>query len=175
MPPKDYVSRKPVNKNKPPQTVRKFPLVPIIIAIGIIGVFIGALFFLNNQTPESAPVIKTPQKKPDALPEVPEEQWEYVESLPNQTVPVEVPEQVDSGKRYRLQCGSFRTHGQAEQMKARLAFQGLSANIQETNGSSGKWFRVILGPFDSKRDAERDRHAARRASVTTCQMREIKT
>lgn len=174
MAPKDYVSRKPTPKKKQPAPKRNLPLVAIILSVVFIAAFVGALLFLNKQPSDPHPIVQKPESKPDALPDVPEEQWEYVESLPKQTITVEVPEQAESNQQYRLQCGSFKTHSQAEQMKARMAFQGLSAFIQETSGSNGKWFRVVLGPFDSKRDAERDRHVARRAGVTTCQMLELK-
>lgn len=174
MAPKDYVSRKPTPKKKPSAPKKPVPLVAVALALVVIAGFVIALLFLNQQPSVEPPSTHTTLPEPDALPQVPEEKWEYVESLPNQTVPVEVPEQEVSNKRYRLQCASLKVRADAETLKARLAFQGLSAKVEETNGSNGKWFRVVLGPYESKRQAERDRHAARRADVLSCQMLELK-
>ena len=69
-----------------------------------------------------------------------------------------------------MQCGSFRKQSQAEELKATIAFQGLESQVLESEGSKGIWFRVVLGPYESKRDAERDRHALRSARINRCQI-----
>ncbi len=79
-------------------------------------------------------------------------------------------EQEKSDKRYLMQCASFRTRAQADEMRAKIAFQGLEAQIRHSDGANGEWFRVILGPFDAKRDAERAKHALRKVNITTCQI-----
>jgi len=50
--------------------------------------------------------------------------------------------------RYFLQAGSFRRPGEAEQLRARLGFLGLKADIQTVNlAEQGIWYRVKVGPF----------------------------
>ena len=106
----------------------------------------------------------------ETLPELPEEEWEYIKTLPGYEVEVEVKEQEKSDKRYLMQCASFRTRAQAEEMKAKIAFQGLEALIRHSTGSNGDWFRVILGPYESKRDAEKAKHSLRKVNIATCQI-----
>ena len=50
--------------------------------------------------------------------------------------------------RYFLQAGSCRRPGEAEQLRARLGFLGLKADIQTVNlAEQGLWYRVKVGPF----------------------------
>lgn len=111
--------------------------------------------------------------KQDDLPELKEEEWEFMETLtdPDYEVKVELPEETPtSTQTFILQCGSFKKMEQAEQMRARIAFQGLESQIKESNGSNGRWYRVILGPFERKRLAEKDKHTLQRAGFTTCKI-----
>jgi len=109
----------------------------------------------------------------DDLPEMPEEKWEFIETLtdPDYEVKVELPKQADtSDKEYILQCGSFRKEEQAESMRAKIAFQGLESQIKPSNGKNGLWYRVILGPYKRKRAAEKDRHTLQRAGFNYCRV-----
>ena len=63
----------------------------------------------------------------------------------------------DPDARYLLQAGSFRSHGDADRLKAQLALQGFVANIQSVTVNGDTWHRVRLGPFDSAREADRTR------------------
>lgn len=57
--------------------------------------------------------------------------------------------------RYIIQAGSFKQYNQAEQLKARLAFSGFQARIQAFKLNEREtWYRVYIGPFDEKRQAE---------------------
>lgn len=58
-------------------------------------------------------------------------------------------EKAEEGVRYVLQAGSFASYGDADQLKARLALQGLIAHIQKvTIEGRGDFHRVRLGPYD---------------------------
>ncbi len=55
---------------------------------------------------------------------------------------------VEPGVRYVLQAASFATFAEADQLKAKLALSGLSAQIQKvTIEGQGDRYRVRLGPF----------------------------
>lgn len=113
------------------------------------------------------------EQKQDDLPEMPKEEWEFMTTLtdPDYEVEVELPDLPEvTDKEYVLQCGSFRQQSQAESMKARVAFQGLESEIRESNGSNGLWYRVVLGPYERKRAAEKDRHKLQAAGFTTCRI-----
>lgn len=48
---------------------------------------------------------------------------------------------------YYLQAGAFMDRSDAENAKARLALQGVSATISEKTSGTGKLYRVRIGPF----------------------------
>ncbi|EEX38100.1 cell division protein FtsN putative [Vibrio metschnikovii CIP 69.14] len=89
-----------------------------------------------------------------------------MQSLPQREIEVTAKEQQLSEIPYIMQCGAFKTLQQAEARKVEIAFQGLKSNIRKTENSS--WFRVVLGPYPLKRDAERDRHRLQRAKIEPC-------
>ncbi|MCK6263202.1 SPOR domain-containing protein [Vibrio sp. ZSDE26] len=143
-----------------------------LIALILLGAFGYGLYTLSNDpeppTQVTKPVVKPkPKAKPaTALPKPPEEKWDYVDSLPNRKVEVEAKEQVVSEIPYIMQCGAFKLSSQAEERKANIAFQGLQSEVRKKEGSS--WYRVVLGPYTLKRDAERDRHKLQRAKIEPC-------
>jgi cell division protein FtsN len=47
-----------------------------------------------------------------------------------------------------LQVGSFKQSEQADQLKARLALQGIEASIQSVSINSDTWHRVRVGPIN---------------------------
>ena len=47
-----------------------------------------------------------------------------------------------------------------------IAFQGMTSRVIKKEGSS--WYRVVLGPYKFKRDAEKDRHKLQRAKIEPC-------
>jgi cell division protein FtsN len=55
---------------------------------------------------------------------------------------------------YFVQAGAFRTQADADAQKARLAMLGLDARVTEREQAGQTVFRVRMGPFDAKTDAE---------------------
>ena len=55
---------------------------------------------------------------------------------------------------YLLQVGSFKQPNDAEQMKARLALLGMTANVQTVNVDGTTWHRVRIGPVNGARAAD---------------------
>lgn len=61
------------------------------------------------------------------------------------------PTAANTDVRYILQAGSFATFQEADQLKARLALQGLQAQIQKvTIEGKGEYHRVRLGPYEKQ-------------------------
>ncbi len=54
-------------------------------------------------------------------------------------------------KRYVLQVGSFQNLGDAEKLKATLAFLGVEAHIQHVTVNGNAWHRVRTGPYKNKK------------------------
>lgn len=168
---KDYVSRGRSQKPAPPVERPQLPWLRIVITLGLVAAFAFGLYSIKDRA-EQAPVTPAPQAtiNEDPLPEMPEEEWEFIKSLPEYQVEIEEREQQVSDKRYIMQCGSFRSESQAMEMEAKIGFQGLAAQVRPSDGSNGRWYRVILGPYTSKRDAEKHRHLLRRNNITTCKI-----
>lgn len=57
------------------------------------------------------------------------------------------PEKVTAPGRYLLQVASFGTAGQANVLKAKLAFQGIVATVSPAKVKDYTWYRVQIGPF----------------------------
>jgi len=56
-----------------------------------------------------------------------------------------------AAENYYLQVGSFRSHAEADNLKARLAFLGMVASVQSVDlADRGVWYRVRVGPFMQK-------------------------
>ena len=189
MPQRDYVkASRPKAKNSRKQPARRNskgaaakprkPWLLLTLTAGLIGGFIYFLWYLTQQPAVTtqvaapAPVAKTPTaaKSKDELPQKPtEEPYQYIKELENKEVKVEVTEQKAGGP-YQMQCGSFRVEQQAEAMKAKIAFVGFPSQVRRTEGSNGIWYRVVLGPYDSKRQATADRNRLRQQNINTCQI-----
>lgn len=56
---------------------------------------------------------------------------------------------------YFVQAGAFRTPEDAEAQRAKLSLMGIDAKVTEREQSGRRVFRVRIGPFDRKEDADR--------------------
>lgn len=64
-------------------------------------------------------------------------------------------ERSEAGARYILQVGSFASFAEADQLKAKLALQGMHAQIQKVAiEGKGEYHRVRLGPYRSLEDLD---------------------
>ena len=185
----DYVSRpRSTNKKKNPYKKKATPekkniglKVKLIGLITIVLIAASAYFLWSikdvspsvtkAKTPVSSQVnTKEDNKSGDSsLPKPPKEKWTYVDQL--KTKEVEVGEyEVKNGGPYQMQCGSFRTKAQADKLKATIAFSGIESQVKQVKGSSGIWYKVILGPYSRKRNAEKDKHQLSKSKVNHCQI-----
>jgi len=91
-------------------------------------------------------------------------------TAPDKTVVAKAPERLPDraadtaapakpGDRFWLQAGSFATEADAENLKARLAFAGWQAIVQQgTVPDKGTRYRVRLGPYDNTDELTRIRN-----------------
>lgn len=82
-----------------------------------------------------------------------------VSDKPAPTTATATPAAEPAGRGYLMQCGAFRTNDQASSMKLRLAFQGHTAQVVQGQVNGSTRYKVVLGPFASKADAEGQRAA----------------
>ncbi|RRS08769.1 SPOR domain-containing protein [Pseudoalteromonas sp. J010] len=166
----DYINKKPKGKGKTkPEKTTKFPVVATIAALLLIGGFAYGLWFIKtNADPKEVEQAKNPHPAQEQTVVKPKPRPpEFIEEIKNHEITVEVKE-IESKGPYQMQCGSFKTHAQAEAMKAKVAFAGLIAEIRRTEGSNGVWYRVRLGPYDTKRLAESDKNKLQRVGIFGC-------
>ncbi len=169
---KDYVKGgRATNRRSRKTAPAKKPWKAIILAVLLVAGFGYGLYTLSQDPEPSKPVVskpveKSPAKEQEILPPPPEEKWEYVKTLPEREVKVVPKEEKLSEIPYVMQCGAYKSRSQAEERKMDIAFQGLSSEIRQRQGSS--WYRVTLGPYERKREAERDKHKLQRAKIEPC-------
>jgi cell division protein FtsN len=171
---KDYVARGRSKKQAPPEPKSSLPWLRIVITVTLVAGFSYFLWSIKGTAPKDpssdSASTEQAQNEVDTLPNIPEEEWEFIKSLPEYTVVIEQKEQDQPTVRRLMQCGSFRKNAQAQELKAKIAFQGLEAQVRSSKGTSGQWYRVIIGPYDSKRVAEKDRHTLQRAKINGCKI-----
>lgn len=176
----DYVSRSQNKKKSPykgkvapqPTFTLKFKLT-LLLVIALIGAFSYGLWTIKDNAPQTIPE-KTVKAKPKnstekSLPTPPKEKWAYVDDLKSKEVEVGEYEVKNKGP-YKMQCGSFRSEKQAEVLKATIAFAGLSSQISASKGQKGIYYKVFLGPYARKRQAEKDKHKLKSNNVNGCQI-----
>jgi cell division protein FtsN len=73
----------------------------------------------------------------------------------------------DDNSYYLLQAGSFRQLEDADRRRAELLLLGLEPRIEETSGDNGRWFRVYVGPFESRSKLARARSLAAAQRIDT--------
>ncbi|WP_237467407.1 SPOR domain-containing protein [Vibrio stylophorae] len=182
MAPRDYVKRgrapKKTKTSKKPARPQGASRTFVAVTALLIGVFIFGLINLSgdDSAPQPQPkpekiVVTQPVQKPKPvaekkpLPPKPEETWSYIEELENKEVTVEAKKVNNKPKQpYLMQCGAYKTLAQAEERKAMIAFQGLTSRIHH----EGSWYKVVLGPYPQKRQAESDRHKLQRNKIEPC-------
>ncbi|CEK09751.1 SPOR domain-containing protein [Legionella hackeliae] len=64
---------------------------------------------------------------------------------------------------YLVQMASFKSKQEAERLKASLTLKGFDVHIVVAPPQQGGWFRVILGPYGSKMEAEKIQVAVARS------------
>ena len=181
MAPQDYVDRQQ-NKNKSPykKGTKKQPkgITPklkfiILIAFTCIAGFSYFLWKIdrNELMPQEEHVaVEMKEETSKAqLPLPPKEKWAYRKELEGKKIEVGQYDVKKAGP-YKMQCGSFKTEKQAEVLKANIAFTGLSAQVSKSVGSKATYYKVFLGPYEKKRDAERDKHKLKKNKINYCQI-----
>ncbi|MFN2287468.1 MAG: SPOR domain-containing protein [Chromatocurvus sp.] len=122
------------------------------------GVFLSFMFYLVT-LPPSRPGTDSDTSANAVAPVSAEQQprFDFFEMLPQQRIEVELEPGTKtanrdqrSGTTYLLQAGSFRQAEDADRRRAELLLLGLEPDVEETSGNNGRWFRVMVGPFDSR-------------------------
>lgn len=171
MPQRDYVKagRPQPRPRKKASAKKPMPWILIAVVAVLLLVFAGFLWHISHRpgAEELAVAAQQPlatEKKMDELPPKPaKEPYTYITELENKEIQVEKQELAAKAP-VSVYCGAFVEKVKADELKAKIAFHGITAEIKQ---SSGK-FRVILGPYTSKRVAQNDKNKLLRAKVADC-------
>jgi cell division protein FtsN len=77
----------------------------------------------------------------------------------------------DANTGYFLQVGAYKTAGDAEQQRARLAFQGFESKVTQRAAGGVTYFRVRIGPFAKFDDMNSTRQHLSDAGIDTAVIR----
>jgi len=72
---------------------------------------------------------------------------------------------------YFVQAGAYRSEPEAQAQKAKLALKGLTSAVSERDQDGRTVYRVRLGPFDSKDDAENTKSKLDSAKIESALVR----
>jgi cell division protein FtsN len=104
--------------------------------------------------PKKPEPAKTTQTKPPAQKKDNFEFYQILQDSEVDTSHVDAYQSTPRGEQdflYMIQAASFRSNSDADRMRAKLILSGLKASIRQTTGKDGRpWFRVVLGPYESR-------------------------
>lgn len=162
----------------------------------MIGLFVAFLVYLNNNTHPSRKealskaveqALKEPRKEPesktppaaatakDTPAPKPAPKFDFYYILPELEVAVpdqELAKATEPNKTlapntdYILQAASFRSHDDADRLKAKLALQGVEATIQTVTINNDSWHRVRIGPIRDVATLNRTRKRLQENGIT---------
>ena len=135
------------------------------------GLFLAFMLYLATLPPEPGEAVTDPQRSSAAATQP---EYEFWEVLPNQEItvdvdPAEVPRSRSTSEvsQYLLQAGSFREAEDADRRRAELLLLGLQPKVEETRGDNGRWYRVVIGPFESRSAMARARSLTAQQDIDT--------
>jgi len=143
----------------------------------IIGLFVALLVYIKDnssgtiaitetvskvfqQKNETRGVKKEPSKAPPEPPVNNKPKFDFYTILPELEVAIPEQDLINSNnattsnsktnQQFILQAGSFKKFEEADKLKARLALQGIEANIQKVKiNATDTWHRVRIGPMNN--------------------------
>jgi hypothetical protein len=165
--------RKALNqkKNSPPHVWRWY-------GWGVItGIFMCFFLYLTTLPADPGAGTELPVANATAAlakEDPPKPRFDFYTLLPEQTIDIEVePGEVAKSRTskqtelYLLQAGSFKQADDADHRRAELLLLGLEPKVEETNGSNGHWFRVYVGPFESRSQLAKARSLTAAQNIDT--------
>ena len=146
----------------------------IILLSGVLsGLLLAVFIYVKGWVPEP---IKNTQPTPDVVQQVVEPvedvsenltrkkpDYDFYSVLPEMEVVIPKEELEQQAARnskeysYLLQIASFKDRSDAEGLKAQIAFAGQIAHIQSISVDGQDFYRVRVGPFDSSREADKQK------------------
>lgn len=168
------------------------------LALGIVGVLVAQLFVKRADTRDglagllpalgstadskSTETAKTVVQEPATTQKTAKPKYDFYTILPEietvlpdrgtKTKPSTQAITTEAGASYVLQAGAFVNYQDADQLKAKLALQGLVAHIQRiTIEGKGEFHRVRLGPYDKIEDLDAISQQLQQLGITALRLK----
>ncbi|MBE9538248.1 MAG: SPOR domain-containing protein [Proteobacteria bacterium] len=147
------------------------------------GVFLSFLLYLGTLPPGpgTATQVAQDESRP-AETEPPKPRFDFYTLLPEQTMDLGVEAAETRVTRaskptefYLLQAGAFKQREDAESRRAQLLLLNLEPKIEETNSDNGRWYRVYLGPFQSRAKLNKARSLTAAQNIDTLLLKRSST
>ena len=133
--------------------------------------------FQQKKSTEARGVKKNKETAPP-LPTSNKPKFDFYTILPELEVAIPEQELVDTPSntesiskpniQYMLQAGSFKKFEEADKLKARLALEGIEANIQKVKiNASDTWHRVRIGPLNNISQLNKTRRRLRSLGIAS--------
>jgi len=127
----------------------------------------GPVVDVTPQKPVADPVAKPVKPSADPIGDLAKARLANPQPTP---APAAAPSGADPFN-YFVQVGAFRTPEDAEQQRAKISLMGLEAKVTEREQSGRTVYRVRLGPFDKKDDADKAKERLDASGVETALVR----
>jgi cell division septation protein DedD len=143
------------------------------------GVFLSALSWLAFQAPDASKLAEEQDAgSPTPATSDPGPRFDFYTLLPEQTIRLDTdstaakptPES-RSEDQYLLQAGSFKQPEDADRRRGELLLLGLDAHVEEAEGDNGRWYRVYIGPFQSRSKLAKARSLTAQQGIDTLLLR----
>jgi len=162
----------------------------IILLSGVLsGLLLAVFFYIQGWVPEpmqNKPVPGVAKEVVQPVEDVSENlskqkpDYDFYSVLPEMEVVIPKEELEQQAARdskeysYILQVASFKNQADAEELKARIAFSGQIAYLQSIDVNGTQWHRVRLGPFDSSREADKQKRQLEQGGHNALVLKETK-
>ncbi len=176
--PKDFAGRgtkKPRKKRQPARRAtprqRVFFHGPSFTSGALVGAAIVILAAYGPELLQGQPTPAPPAESEVA--QTPAIEFQFPDLLKESEVqpdpePYAVPEEMrpDAPGSYTIQAASFRELGDAENLRASLLLDNMPAQTLSSEVNGSRWYRVVVGPFERRVDADRAMTRLRQQGLT---------
>lgn len=140
-----------------------------------------AKVFQKQKQTETRGVKKEQANKPPEPATNNKPKFDFYTILPELEVAIPEQELINTNKsqptntvsqKYMLQAGSFKKFEEADKLKARLALEGIVANIQKVKiNATDTWHRVRIGPLSNLKSLNQTRRRLRNLGIASIVVR----
>lgn len=134
--------------------------------------------FQNKTSSETRGVKKSKATAPPTPSSSNKPKFDFYTILPELEVAIPEQELIDASEQannnpksrieYILQAGSFKNYKEADKLKARLALEGIEANIQKVKiNATDTWHRVRIGPLKNISQLNKTRRRLRGLGIAS--------